>query len=235
MKAFCGAATIRSLSLLLGSLGLLASCSLETTGSGDISLSADDEDVSSDDFPDSDDDESGNADDEEGPGRDVDGGPSNTGKDASDDDDDDDGEVRKDFCRPGNYQGSYVCKQPPVTTPPWAVGFGGSEIGGTFTFRLTPTGKADALELTGGTIHNEQLAFFKLDATITATLTCGRPLKGQLTDARYTNFIGMPTSFESPFDATFDETTGNFEDGSWLVTDANGTLCDGTWTATRTD
>lgn len=236
MKAFCCAATIQSLSLLLGSLGPLAGCSLETTGSGDISLGPDDEDVSSDDLPDpADDGQSGDTDDES-PGGNVDGGPSNTGRDGGDDDaDEGDGQVRKDNCRPGNYEGSYVCKQPTVTTPPWAVGFSGSQIGGTFTFRLTPTSKADTLQLTGGLIHNEQIAFFKVDATITATLTCGRPLKGQLTNASYTNFIGTATPFESPFDGNFDEATGDFEDGTWVVSDANGTLCDGTWSATRTD
>jgi hypothetical protein len=232
-KACLDTAWVGSLGLLLGSFSALG-CSLETTGSGGISLSPDD-DVAGDDSPDTIDDEP--PDDDDGPDDDVDGGPSNGGKDAQGEDDDDDGDdpVRNDNCRPGNYQGSYVCKQPVVTTPPWAVGFTGSQIDGTFTFRLTPATKADAFELTGGTLHNEQLAFFKLDATIMATLTCGRPLKGKLTNASYTNLLGTPTSFDSPFDATFDETTGDFTDGTFRVSDANGTLCEGTWTATRAD
>ncbi|MEY4509464.1 MAG: hypothetical protein RLZZ450_1586 [Pseudomonadota bacterium] len=238
MKASSCAAMIWSLSLLLSTLGLLASCSLETTGSGDVSLSPDDDDSSSDDNPDTTDRQAPGDKDDDPPGTgNLDGGPSKPRKDADAEDDatDHGDDNRNDNCRPGNYEGSYVCKQPPVTTPPWAFGFGGNQVSGSFTFRLTPTGKPSAFELTGGTLHSEQIAFFKLDATITATLTCGRPLKGKLTNASYTNILGTTTPFESPFDATFDETTGSFQDGTWIVSDANGTVCDGTWTATRTD
>jgi hypothetical protein len=229
MKGSSCAGAIWLLGLLLSSLGVLAGCSLETTGSGDLSLSAadDDEDGSRPDVTGDDDDPGTNS-------GDVDGGPSPAG-DGGDDDSGGDAEARGDKCRPGNFEGHYVCKQPPVTSPPWAAGFGGNEISGSFTFRLTATSKPDDFELTGGTLHNEQVAFFKVDATITGTLTCGRPLKGELSNATYTNFIGTVTPFESPFDATFDETTGSFRDGTWLVSDDSGTLCDGTWTATRTD
>jgi hypothetical protein len=234
MKASRCAAKRGSASVVLGLLSLLASCSLETTGSGDFSLGAGD---------DSFDGEGAQGDVGEVPGDDV--------ADRGDDDDDDGavatsapgdaasetrdaGPSRADGeCRPGNYQGSFTCKQPTVAAPAWASGLTGNEITGSFSFRLEPTGKANTFELIGGSLHSADNAFFKLDANITATFACGKPLRGKLTEASYTIIFGAATPFESPFDASYDKATGNFVDGTWVVKNDTLTQCNGTWTATR--
>jgi hypothetical protein len=220
---------------VLGLLSLLAGCSLETTGSGDFSLSADDD-----------------SSDPDGPQGDEGEDPSDDVADRSDDRDDDDGATdtsaagdaateTKDAgrssadgeCRPGSYQGSFTCTQPTVAAPLWAAGLGGNQITGSFAFRLEPTGKANSFELIGGSLHSADNAFFKLDANITATFECGRPLRGKLAEANYTIIFGAATPFESPFDASYDEATGRFVDGSWVVKNDTITQCNGTWTATR--
>ena len=240
MKASRCAAKVRSASVVLGLLSLLAGCSLETTGSGDFSLTAGDE-----------------GSDGEGPQGDEGEDPSDDVADRGDGDgdgDSDDGDSAADTsvpgdtstetkdagpssadgkCRPGNYQGSFSCKQATVAGPAWASGLGGNEITGSFAFRLEPTGKADSFALVGGSLHSADNAFFKLDANIAATLECGRPLRGKLTEANYTIIFGAATPFESPFDASYDEATDKFVDGTWVVKNDTITQCNGTWTATR--
>ena len=235
MKASTCAAKVGRASVVLSLLALLAGCSLETTGSGDFSLSADDdavdtEDAQNDDAEDPQGDDHGSDDGDDG----GDGGDPDASKSGDADAQGKDGGPGggDDTCRPGSYQGTFSCKQPTFGLA-WAASLNGNEITGSFTFRLEPTGKANSLELTGGQLHSEDNAFFKLDATIVATLECGRPLRGKLDPASYTIIFGAPTPFESPFDATYDEATGSFQDGTWVVKSDTTTQCNGTWSATR--
>jgi hypothetical protein len=230
MKRYRRATQIKTASLLLG---LLGGCSLETTGSGDFPLNADDD---GDETPDTGPVRTGDSGD--AGQSDPDGGQAGSSGDDDDDDDsmgddDDDGlPTSTSKCRAGSYTGTYSCKQP-TSGLPWAMGLGGGEITGSFTFQLRASGKADSFTLEGGELHNDDVAFFKLDATIEATLECGRPLQGKLVDATHSGLFGPPTSFESSFDATYNESRAAFENGTFTVADGANTQCNGTWSATR--
>jgi len=216
-----------ALTLSLSGLILLAGCSIDGAGTGELGLGEDDAPLE----PPADDDEQA-VEDEQRPddaGGEDSGNAPDTGKDASEDDvGDDEPEAR---CQPGTYQGTFECTPAAAVGTPWQNS-GTTKVTGTVQFVLATTDDDDTLELRMGQFTSTS-PLVMIAAKPEGELDCGKPFAGQLRDARYTSLFVFNVPFESPLVATFDPVGSKFTDGTWQVDDANGTQCAGTWTAAR--